>query len=62
MNTTTILSTVLVAICATGSVHAQPLSPDDLARRNVERRAVEAICRTSQRRSDGDLTPSARRA
>ncbi len=33
----------IVLICAIGSVHAQSYSPDELARRTVERRAVEAV-------------------
>jgi hypothetical protein len=32
----------LALICAVSSTHAQNLSPNDLARRTVERRAVEA--------------------
>src|ERR1700709_2718059 len=33
----------LALICAVASAHAQNLSPDDLARRTFERRAVEAV-------------------
>jgi hypothetical protein len=33
----------LALLCAIASAHAQNLSPDDLARRTVERRAVEAV-------------------
>src|SRR6266513_1968484 len=33
----------LTLICAMASAHAQNLSPDDLARRTVERRAVETV-------------------
>jgi hypothetical protein len=39
-------STVLAALavmCAAASAHAQNLSPEDLARRTIERRAVEAV-------------------
>src|SRR3981081_447275 len=32
----------LALICATASAHTQNLSPDELARRTVQRRAVEA--------------------
>ena len=30
-------------LCASAAVHAQPFSPDDLTRRAIERRAVEAV-------------------
>ena len=33
----------LALICATASAHAQQYSADDLARRTIERRAVEAV-------------------
>src|SRR5260370_7921424 len=33
----------LTLICAIASAHAQNLSPEDLMRRTVERRAVEAV-------------------
>src|SRR5258708_31276343 len=33
----------LALICAVATAHAQNLSPDDLARRTFERRAVEAV-------------------
>src|ERR1700734_2696976 len=34
---------LLAAICATTSAHAQTFSADELARRTIERRAVEAV-------------------
>ena len=37
------LVTALALLCAEGSVHAQSCSADDLARRTIERRAVEAM-------------------
>jgi len=33
----------LAWVCAASSAHAQTYSADDLSRRNVERRAVEAV-------------------
>jgi hypothetical protein len=33
----------LAMVCAVASAHTQNLSPDDLARRTIERRAVEAV-------------------
>jgi hypothetical protein len=38
----TSMLSALVLVCAAASAHAQSFSPDDLARRTVERRAVEA--------------------
>jgi hypothetical protein len=43
MNSKRILCTLAVTLSAMASAHAQNLSPDDLARRTVERRAVEAV-------------------
>jgi hypothetical protein len=34
---------MLVVLCTTLAGHAQTLSPDELARRTIERRAVEAV-------------------
>jgi hypothetical protein len=43
MNTRRILYVLAVMLTAMASAHAQNLSPDDLARRTVERRAIEAV-------------------
>ena len=43
MNTKRILYALAITLSAIVSVHAQNLSSDDLARRTVERRAVEAV-------------------
>ena len=43
MSTKRILYVLAVTLTAVASAHAQNLSPDDLARRAVERRAVEAV-------------------
>lgn len=43
MNIKRTLSALAMALIAMASAHAQNLTPDDLARRTVERRAVEAV-------------------
>src|SRR5882672_9438585 len=43
MSTKRILYVLAVTLTAVASAHAQNLSPDDLARRAIERRAVEAV-------------------
>src|SRR6266404_4399656 len=43
MNTKRILGALLITLSAMASAHAQNLAPEDLARRAMERRAIEAV-------------------